>query len=149
MKTLYMLIGLPGAGKSTWLKTYADNGVIVSRDAIRFAMIGEDEPYFSKETEVFNRFIEIIQECIDDEYIENIYIDATHVTKAGRNKVLNCLNLDKVDKKCAVLATTPLHTCLLRNSLREGRERVPESAINNMALSFEWPKDEFDEVITF
>ena len=149
MKTLYMLIGIPGSGKSTWLKTYANNGVIISRDAIRFAMVGEDEPYFSKETEVFNRFIENIQEGIDNENVENIYIDATHVTKAGRNKVLNRLNLDKVDKKCAVLATTPLHTCLLRNSLREGRERVPESAINNMALSFEWPKDEFDEVITF
>ena len=144
-----MLIGIPGAGKSTWLKAYANNGVIYSRDAIRFAMIGEDESYFSKETEVFNRFIENIQECIDNDSVENIYIDATHVTKAGRNKVLNRLNLDKVDKKCAVLATTPLHTCLLRNSLREGRERVPESAINNMALSFEWPKDEFDEVITF
>ena len=149
MKTLYMMIGVPGSGKSTWLKAYAYNGVIISRDAIRFAMIGEDEPYFSKETEVFNRFIENIQECIDDKNVENIYIDATHVTKASRNKVLNRLNLDKVDKKCAVLATTPLHTCLLRNSLREGRERVPESAINNMALSFEWPKDEFDEVITF
>ena len=149
MKTLYMMIGLPGSGKSTWLKTYANNGVIISRDAIRFAMIGEDEPYFSKETEVFNRFIENIQECIDNDSVENIYIDATHVTEAGRNKVLNRLNLDKVDKKCAVLATTPLHTCLLRNSLREGCERVPESAINNMALSFEWPKDEFDEVITF
>ena len=149
MKTLYMMIGIPGSGKSTWLKTYADCGVIVSRDEIRFSMVREDEPYFSRETEVFNRFIETIQEFINDEYTENIYVDATHVNKAGRNKVLKRLNLDNVDKTVGVIATTPLHTCLLRNSLREGRLQVPESAIQNMALSFEWPKDEFDEIITF
>lgn len=149
MKTLYMLIGLPGAGKSTWLKENADCGVIISRDQIRFSMVKENEPYFSKETEVFNRFIKIIQKYIDDKYTENIYVDATHINKSGRNKVLNRLNLTNIDKKVGVIATTPLHTCLLRNSLREGHEQVPETVINNMALSFEWPKDEFDKIITF
>lgn len=149
MKTLYMMIGIPGSGKSTWLKTYADNGVIISRDEVRFSMVREDEPYFSREKEVFESFIEDIQEFIDDEYTENIYIDATHINKSSRDKVLNKLDLSNVEKKVGVIATTPLHTCLLRNSLREGRLCVPESAINNMALSFEWPKDEFDEIITF
>ena len=58
MKTLYMMIGIPGSGKSTWLKTYADNGVIISRDEVRFSMVREDEPYFSREKEVFESFIE-------------------------------------------------------------------------------------------
>ena len=39
---IYMVCGIPGAGKSTWLKNHG-NGLIVSRDEIRFKMLDEDD----------------------------------------------------------------------------------------------------------
>ena len=58
-KTLIMLCGCPGSGKSTWTQQYKENKkvVIISRDEIRFRLVSEKEEYFSKETQVFNIFI--------------------------------------------------------------------------------------------
>ena len=58
MATLYMMIGAPGSGKSTWAKEHLpENGVtLVSRDNIRFKLLRNDPNYFSKEKEVFKHF---------------------------------------------------------------------------------------------
>ena len=50
MKRIYILMGTPAAGKSTFLKKIK-NGLIVSRDAIRFSLLKEGEDYFAHETE--------------------------------------------------------------------------------------------------
>lgn len=47
MATLYVICGIPGSGKSTWIKNHTSSEILVSRDAIRFDMVKEDEPYFS------------------------------------------------------------------------------------------------------
>jgi hypothetical protein len=52
------MCGIPGSGKSTYLKTrFIQPPVVVSRDEIRFKMVREDEEYFSHEKEVYNEFI--------------------------------------------------------------------------------------------
>ena len=60
MKRVYVMCGIPGSGKSTLAKQLAAEVKcsvnIVSRDQIRFSMISENEPYFSKEKEVFKEF---------------------------------------------------------------------------------------------
>ena len=48
MKKLYLMIGIPGSGKSTWARNRKD-GIIVSRDAIRCSFLKDGENYFSKE----------------------------------------------------------------------------------------------------
>lgn len=110
-------------------------GAWCSRDAVRFSIISEDEDYFARETEVFEAWIFSIQAAIANSAIENVYIDATHLNKKSRDKVLNRLNLENVDL-CAVNFTVPLEECIRRNDLREGRAKVPKSVIRRMYFSF-------------
>ena len=136
MKTLYLMVGPPGSGKSTWVKEYADGWEalghtvhIVSRDAIRFAMLKECEGYFDKENEVFVRFVKEIADSLRRNEIT--FADATHLTEKARNKVLDKLELQGVDI-IPVFVCPSLHTCLSQNSNRTDRAYVPESAVARM-----------------
>lgn len=141
-KKLFILVGAPGCGKSTWARSQAEHvkgeAIIISRDEIRFSMLKDGDDYFSKENEVFNEFIRKIQESLDDDTHSKIYIDATHVNRAGRSKVLNRLDL-KGTTVVGVYFDIPLEVCLERNAGRTGRALVPESAIKRMYESLEYP----------
>ena len=67
-KRLFLLSGIPGSGKSTWVKNQieAKGGIWISRDTIRFSVVKEDEEYFGREDEVFATFISTIQEQINN-----------------------------------------------------------------------------------
>ena len=77
-----MLCGVPGSGKSTWAREQVvkldGKGIIISRDVIRFSMLGDNDAYFAHEDEVFDEFIKEIQEAINDQEHTSIFIDATH-----------------------------------------------------------------------
>lgn len=134
--------GLPGSGKSTWVKKQLNNkgGFWASRDAMRFSMVSEDEPYFERENEVFNAWIAQICEALANPMIEDIYIDATHLNDRSREKTLSRLPKENINKITNVVFLVPIKTCLERNAQRTGREVVPEDAIRNMQKSFKMPK---------
>lgn len=140
MKTLILMMGIPGSGKSTYLAkaNKIKHRKIISRDQIRFSMI-ETGDYFSKEKEVFNEYINQIQLALKDPNINVIYADATQLTEKGRYKVLDNLNLENVNVK-VYWKNTPLKLALARNAQREGQEYVPESAIIKMYNSIQDPR---------
>ena len=143
-KNLWILVGIPGSGKSTLLKQNSlPNSVTVSRDQIRFNRLKDGESYFSHEDEVFDAYIQTIQYFLDsnmDPYLINIYADATHLNYKSRNKLLSNLKLRDDIHIHAIYFNIPLETCIRNNEKREGRAKVPETAIRNMYKSLTNPQ---------
>ena len=132
-KRVYLLSGPPASGKSTWVRTNITPGSEwISRDNVRFAIVSENEEYFSHEDEVFDTFINYINQTLENPNIHTIYIDATHLNRRSRNKTLNRVRKQNIGELNCVCFTTPLEVCIARNHLREGRAKVPQSAIENM-----------------
>ena len=144
MANLFIMMGAPGAGKSTFIKNSMAECIVVSRDKIRFSMVKEDEPYFSKEKEVYKEFIRLINEHLSKNC--DVVADATHLNTASRNKLINCITAPNVNIHVVWIKTT-LETCLKQNELRKGtRAYVPPSVITKMHNSIEKP--EFEEGIS-
>lgn len=142
---LRVMVGIPGSGKST--KVAQDSAMleeehrtvaVISRDAVRFSMLKDDEEYFSHEDEVFDEFIRQINECMEVG-IDVVFADATHISPASRFKLLSRLLPDPNTKLVFEVMNTSVAECLNRNQKRDGRERVPHTAIRRMAKGFQPP----------
>lgn len=146
------MCGAPGLGKSTWIKnhikSFGDKYRIVSRDAIRFSLVNEDEEYFSHEDEVWNIFIHNIKEGLLNN--ETVIADATHLNFWSRNKLFTALgNVLKNAKVSAVVIKGSLKKALDQNENRKGtRSYVPKDVITRMYKSFSMPdfNEGFDKI---
>ena len=143
-----MMCGVPGSGKSTYVATNFPDATVISRDAIRFALLKDGDDYFAYEDTVLQIFYAEIQNAIDSDKENDIIIDATHLTPKARAACLKELkNLDKVNL-VALSIEVPIAVALYRNSKRTGRARVPDTVIRNMYKSYRIPTVEegFNEV---
>lgn len=154
-KNLWLTVGIPGSGKSWFIKnkfkelTKSEKVEIVSRDIIRFYLLdtlgGE---YFDHEDAVWSNFIYSIQEHLENPNLTDVIADATHLSPKARHKLLCNFDLSDVNVNFIVCATS-LDICLNRNMQREGRECVPIDTIKSMYNSFKPPmKDELDKYKT-
>ena len=141
--TLYIVCGIPGSGKSTFLKKIAlPTEAIVSRDAIRYSFLKDDESYFKHEQKVVKVFYHTIAEFLKQGI--NVYADATHLTNMSRCKLLGALNKYHLDFDIEIIFfNVPTYICIDRNNERKGRERVPTEAILNMASNYEKPYHDY------
>ena len=135
MADLYLMCGIPGSGKSTFLKNRVkkNNTTIISRDKIRFLIVKPDEEYFSHEDEVLEIFWKQINEALTTG--KNVFVDQTSLTPRARKWLLQHVtgytyaNLIWIDET--------LETCLERNEERRGtRAYVPRSVVRRMYNQF-------------
>lgn len=139
-KHLWLLVGMPGSGKDTYLKEAGiPHYLIVSRDQIRFSLLDDNDEYFDKEKEVFKLFIKNIQFKLNSCGV--CYANATHLNEKSRLKLLNALDLEDAIIH-AIYFNIDYETCVERNALRTGRERVPDTAMSNMYQSLTHPKND-------
>ena len=145
---LYIMCGCPGAGKSTYAKKSFPNTKYISRDEIRFNLVKENEPYFSREKEVFKTFVREINKALREQV--DVIADATHLNKVSRFKLISNLNINKEKTEIIfIVMRTPLDVCIERNENRKGtRSYVPPEVIKSMFHSFKKPSlEECDGII--
>lgn len=139
---LYISCGVPGSGKSTFLKEMkGENEVIISRDKIRFSLLKPGEDYFAHEHEVYQKFLQEITKNINKGY--NVYADATHLNEKSRYSLLSQLYRRgcKPSETNAIYFDVPLMTCLERNENRlDTPAYVPRGQIRRMAQQFVPPR---------
>lgn len=141
MAKLFLMMGIPGSGKSTWCKNHISPlERYVSRDEIRFSLVSEKEEYFSKENQVYKHFIKQIDGYIKRDY--DVFADATHLNSASRNKLLRSISTSP-DEINIIWIKTSLEEALKRNENRKGtRSYVPRSVIRRMCNQIETPSFE-------
>lgn len=151
MSNIYVMVGAPGSGKSTYIKNHinANTDKWVSRDQIRFSIVSPEEPYFSKEKEVFRLFINMINIFLAQNY--NVWVDATNLNVQSRHKLLS--RIKKQNHKCiALVFLSSFNHCLKNNENRAGtRAYVPQKSIENMYDSMVIPSfsEGFNEIKKF
>ena len=115
-----------------------DNDAVISRDSIRFQLLSDEDEYFARENEVFDKFIKAIQITIDEDYWD-IYVDATHLNEKARNKVLDRLDIPDNIAIIPVYFDICPEEAIRRNNQRTGRANVPDNVILNMYASLTPP----------
>lgn len=133
MRTVMILRGLPGCGKSTFARELMvkepDRWRRVNRDDLR-GMFGTT---YSKSSEDFVRNVqdELIKQALADG--KDVIIDNTHLipmTVKKLHRILESVGDVKVIEKSF---NVDLAECHRRNQLRVGTARVPDKVINDMA----------------
>ncbi len=148
-QTVFVMCGCPGSGKSTWIfnRMQPMDDVLISRDNIRFMLLKDDDDYFACEDRVRDMFYQAIKyNTINNDIFENVYIDATHLSRKVRSQTRSWIR--KNPYQIAVSFEVPLNVALERNAQRTGRAKVPETAIYNMYHRYDIPslKEGFDEI---
>ena len=145
MKSLFLMCGPAGSGKSTCVKAQMAEAKYpcrwVSRDNVRNTFLTDaDKNIFAYEDAVFDEFCRQIDTALTE--VDVVYADATHLSEKARNKVLDRLHLDGVDIY-PVSFQLPMETVLAQNEERKGMGRayVPRSVIRRMCASFQPPSE--------
>ena len=147
MSTVYILIGLQGAGKSTYAKELSEKtgAIIVSSDEIRERKNG-NRSITKDDRKVFKEMRLTIKDLILEG--KDVIVDATNVTIKKRASFLSPeVSLDA--KKIAIVFNKKVSTCVYQNFQRDVSKQVPKYAIYCLAKHFVYPTlDEgFDDII--
>ena len=132
---LFMLVGLPGSGKSTQaekIKGYEENCIILSSDQIREEMGDVNDQ--SRNNEVFDVMFKRCYEALSQGV--SVVYDATNLNRKKRVNFLKKLDRLDVERICVLMAV-PYEVCLARNFSRD--RQVPEDVMVRMLKSFEIP----------
>ena len=131
---LLMLVGLPGSGKSTYIKKYFNQNLRVhSSDDIREELSG-DVNNQDINALVFETLHKRVKEDLKNG-ISCVY-DATNISWKRRKAFLDSLKGIKCWKVCHIIAT-PYEVCLQQNQERD--RKVPEEVIDRMYMNFDIP----------
>ena len=138
----YIMCGLPGSGKSTFVREYLNNVTIISRDFIRYQLgltdSVDDKVVGSKEEEdtVTNVQNKLIKSCIDND--QDFVIDGIN-NITHRKELLEGLNKGYV---IGVNIKTTLEKCI---EARKGK--IPEEVLRELYSDWVYmSSEEVDEV---
>ena len=147
--TLYIAVGLPGSGKSTYAKNFikGKNIEYLSSDSLR-AVYGKNEEDQSVTPIVFGHIKKKVDEFLKDG--KNVLVDATSVNRRERSDYINTAK--KYGTKVVALVFKMDRDGLIARNLKRGSEGgrvVPDWVIDKMLAKYEEPSvsEGIDEII--
>ena len=156
--TLWMLVGVPGSGKSTWIDYQLDH-----RDAQENVTVASTDDYIelvaSSQHKTYNEvFKDVIKDAEKVMYqgvrfaTENnmdIIWDQTNLTRKSRAKKL--IMIPDRYEKIAIVFPTPDEDELQRRLASRPGKTIPEHILGGMIEMLEYPKKDegFDSVLTW
>lgn len=130
LKRLILLVGIPGAGKSTLAKKIIEKGFhCLSADPIREELYGDAAEQGDKE-QVFKIFFERFDDALAKEL--DIIIDNTNLNPRQRKPILEKAQAAGYTDIQLWLLDVPLDVCLKRNASRP--RVVPDDIVANMFM---------------
>ena len=139
MSTLYITVGLPGSGKSTYVKNFIKDKEIeyLSSDSLR-AVYGKSEEDQTVTPLVFGHIKRKVDEFLKDG--KNVLVDATSVNRKERSDYINTAKKYGA-KVVAIVFKMDRQGLIDRNKKRgeQGGRVVPDWVIDKMLAKFEEP----------
>ena len=130
---LYMTVGLPGCGKSTWAK---NTGLpVFASDELRKELPDADN------YKIFQTLHKRMKEALMEG--QSIIFDATNLSRKHRRQFIDEVSGVECEKICKFFIM-PVEVCKERNSKRYGTARVPEEVYDKMLKSFNVPSCHYD-----
>jgi len=137
MNTVFITIGAPGSGKSTFSKSMAPV-CVVSSDALRTELFGTLKKQDPDSHNII--FKEMNVRLLKGLQNGDVVYDATNLNRKRRaNFKREVLKKNGAHVK-ALIFTEPLKVLLARNSKRPEEQRVPEDKIKQMYINLNIPK---------
>lgn len=140
MRIINIMSGLPGAGKSTWIKNNAaPEAIQLHRDDFRAelrAKLFTDDYFPVPAQEEWKLWTEKINKILIENPETNVFVDQTTIGLSALSKIYNALTLTSNDQVVVHVFNLPLGLCKARNNTRTGHERVPDDVMNSMYKNF-------------
>jgi predicted kinase len=150
MSKVYVLVGVPGAGKSTWVENqlWATDCVYISSDQlIEKEADRQGKTYNDVFKEYINEAISLMLDAVIEarESGKDIIWDQTSVSVKSRKKKFSML--PDYDHIAVVFDTPPVDELMKRLASRSGKS-IPWEVVSSMINNFEMPTEEegFKEV---
>ena len=148
MRKLFIMVGVPGSGKSTAARRLAEkeNAVILSSDKVRKEVFGDENDQAHNE-EVFKLLYKQLNESL---IRGNVVMDATNTSLKARKRIFDATAAIRKQYPISVIAyviPASRELCIEQDKKRE--RQVGEEVIDKFIKSFQFPQkfEGFDDII--